>query len=54
MTGAMISAGGVVAYLYVASDVELTPILAANVGAAAPLIIGRFVENAPVTPGSVN
>lgn len=47
MTIVMIVIGGGSVALYVASNVSLTPILAVNVGASAPLIIGTFVGQAP-------
>lgn len=43
----MMVAGGVVAYIYSASGIEIKPILALNVGASAPLIIGAFTQTSP-------
>ena len=55
ITALMIGVGGGVAWLYVKSGVTLTPLLAVNVGAAAPLIIGQFVAQTPeVPPGRIN
>jgi hypothetical protein len=55
ITVAMIALGGGLALVYVKSDVTLTPLLAVNVGASAPLIIGQFVAQTPeVAPGRVN
>jgi len=55
VTVAMIALGGGLAWLYVKSDVSLTPILAVNVGASAPLILGQLVAQTPeVAPGKVN
>jgi hypothetical protein len=47
MTVVMIVIGGGLVALYIRSDISLTPILAVNVGASAPLIIGTFVGQAP-------
>lgn len=55
ITVAMVLVGGGIAWLYAKSGVGLTPILAVNVGAAAPLIIGQLVSQTPeVQPGRVN
>lgn len=50
ITMAMIALGGGLASLYVQSGVELTPILAVNVGASAPLILGQLAGQAPEVP----
>jgi hypothetical protein len=50
ITVAMIAIGGGVAWVYIKSDVDLTPLLAVNVGASAPLIIGQLVAQAPELP----
>jgi hypothetical protein len=48
----MIGLGGGVAWLYIKSPVTLTPLLAVNVGGAAPLISGQFVAQTPeLLPG---
>lgn len=55
VTVSMIVAGGGLAVVYVASGVGLTPILAINVGASAPLILGALTSQAPdLTPGRVD
>jgi hypothetical protein len=52
ITAVMVLFGGGVAWLYAKSGVGLTPILAVNVGAAAPLIL---VSQTPeVSPGRIN
>lgn len=53
MTGGMVVVGGGIVALYLTSDVALTPILAVNVGASAPLIIGSLVKQTP-TVGPAN
>ena len=53
ITGLMIVAGGGLTYAYRASGIELKPLLAINIGASAPLLIGSFVRNAP-SPTSIN
>ena len=47
VTAAMILAGGVLVLIYDRSGLVLKPIIAVNVGASAPLIIGSFVQNTP-------
>jgi hypothetical protein len=47
LTIVMIVIGGGLVALYVTSDVSLTPILAVNIGASAPLTIGTFVGQTP-------
>lgn len=55
VTAAMVALGGGVAWVYIQSNVDLTPLLAVNVGASAPLILGQFVAQTPeVPPGRVN
>jgi hypothetical protein len=47
--------GGFVAYMYVASDVDLKPILACNVGISAPLILRAMAQTLPkqvINPGA--
>ena len=52
VTGMMIFAGGVLVAVYLKSKIPLNPLLAVNVGASAPLIIGSFVEQTPpISPG---
>lgn len=51
----MILIGGGLAVAYVKSEVALDPILAINIGAAAPVIIERLSAAAPsLSPGSVD
>lgn len=47
ITLAMIVAGGVLVVIYVESGISLQPIIAVNVGASAPLIIGSLVAHMP-------
>lgn len=47
MTLLMIGTGGAVALVYVKSGVSLSPLLAVNVGASAPLIIGGLTAAPP-------
>lgn len=52
VTSLMVLAGGLLVVIYLLSDIPLKPILALNVGASAPLLIGTFVSQAPaVLPG---
>jgi len=54
VTGMMVLSGGLLALLYESSVQELKPLLAANVGASAPLIISGLTRRAPpVPPGHV-
>jgi hypothetical protein len=51
----MIGAGGGLALLYVHSGNSLNPLLAINVGASTPLILGSLVATAPaIPPGRVD
>ena len=55
ITLAMILAGGFLVVAYLKSGISLQPILAVNVGASAPLIIGSFVAQTPrVDPGKID
>ncbi len=55
ITVAMILAGGGLVVIYLKSNIVLQPILAVNVGASAPLLIGTFVAQAPsLPPGRVD
>ena len=48
----MMVAGGLLVVVYVQSGIALKPIIAVNVGASAPLIIGSFINPPPpVQPG---
>ena len=52
LTGAMILSGGGLVVVYLQSDIPLKPILAVNVGASAPLIIGLLIaQTPPLEPG---
>lgn len=54
VTVAMVFAGGGLVLMYVKSGVDLTPILAVNLGASAPLVLGRLVQQLPpLEPGNV-
>jgi hypothetical protein len=46
--------GGVLAYCYVSSGIELSPILGLNVGLSAPLIIRAMVEANPLKRPSID
>ena|SRR5712691_10110025 len=46
--------GGVLAYAYVESGVQLSPILALNVGLSAPLILRAMVEANPIKPSAID
>jgi hypothetical protein len=51
----MVLAGGGLVVAYIESDIAIKPILAINVGASAPLIIGTLVAKVPrVDPGTSN
>lgn len=47
MTALGVISGGIVAFIYVKSGISLSPILALNVGASAPLIIGNLTAQTP-------
>jgi hypothetical protein len=50
----MILAGGGLAAVYVSSGVNLNPLLALNIGAATPLILGSLSSVAPsISPGNI-
>jgi predicted cobalt transporter CbtA len=52
VTAFMILAGGLLVLVYMKSGIAVAPVLAVNVGASAPLIIGQLVAQAPrVEPG---
>jgi hypothetical protein len=54
-TAAMILVGGGLAFTYVESGYALHPLLALNVGAAAPLILERLSAVAPdISPGRID
>lgn len=50
VTFGMIVAGGVLAFAYVKSGMLLPPLIAINVGASAPLIIGNLTAKPAVIP----
>jgi hypothetical protein len=55
MTILMILSGGGLVVIYMKSSISVAPILAVNIGASAPLILGRLVAQAPaIPPGNVN
>lgn len=55
VTVAMIVSGGILVAVYLGSGVTMTPLLAVNIGASAPLILQSLVSQAPpVSPGRVN
>jgi hypothetical protein len=55
ITLAMILAGGILVVIYLSSDIPVKPILAVNIGASAPLLIGTFVAQTPsISPGKVD
>lgn len=55
VTIAMLCAGGGIVVVYFKSGISLNPLLAVNVGASAPLIIGSLVAQAPnISPGKVD
>lgn len=43
----MIMSGGMLALIYAKSGITLSPLLAVNVGASAPLILGSMTASAP-------
>ena len=46
--------GGGLAQVYIASDTALTPLLAANIGVSAPLMIRAMAEVNPLQGGQVD
>ena len=51
----MMAAGGGLVVIYLRSGISVQPILAVNVGASAPLLIGSVLGQAPsIPPGRVN
>lgn len=55
ITLAMILSGGALVGIYLGSGVTMTPLLAVNIGASAPLILQSLVSQAPpIDPGRVN
>jgi hypothetical protein len=47
ITALMTLAGGALVVVYLKSGIDLKPIIAVNIGASAPLLIGAFVAQAP-------
>ena len=47
ITGVMVGFGGLLVFIYQASDVEISPIIAFNIGASAPLIIETLIGQVP-------
>jgi hypothetical protein len=47
VTIGMILAGGVLVWIYNKSGLDLKPIIAVNIGASAPLILGSLVQTKP-------
>jgi hypothetical protein len=55
ITFLMACAAALLVYVYVISGTKLNPILALNIGASAPLLLGKLIQQSPPTnPGSVN
>ena len=51
----MILFGGLLVIAYLRSDMPVNPILALNVGAAAPALLSSFMAQAPrIEPGTIN
>lgn len=54
VTLVMVAVGGGLAYVYAISGTKLSPLLALNVGASAPLILGKLINQVPpIEPGRV-
>ena len=47
VTVGMILAGGILVWVYVKSGLDLKPVIAVNIGASAPLILGSFIQSEP-------
>ena len=55
ITALLIVSGGALVSVYLASGVAMTPLLAVNIGASAPLILQSLVSQAPaIEPGRIN
>ena len=50
ITTLMVMSGGFLVVVYLRSNIPLVPIVALNLGASAPLIIGTLVAQAPAIP----
>ena len=49
ITVVMVGFGGLLVFIYQASNVEISPIIAFNIGASAPLIIETLISQVPQT-----
>ncbi len=47
ITAAMVGFGGLLVFIYQASNVEISPIIAFNIGASAPLILETLIGQVP-------
>lgn len=55
VTVGMILAGGILVIAYLRSDVKVNAIMALNVGASAPLILGALInQSPPISPGRID
>jgi len=55
ITALLIVSGGVLVSVYLGSGVAMTPLLAVNIGASAPLILQSLVSQAPaIEPGRID
>lgn len=55
LTLLMILSGGGLVAIYLQSNFQVAPILAVNIGASAPLILGTLIAQVPaIPPGNVN
>ena len=55
LTGLMILSGGGLVAIYLKSNIQVAPILAVNIGASAPLILGALVAQVPpIQPGKMD
>jgi|ERR1700733_543601 len=55
VTLGLILAGGVLVVAYLRSDVKVNAIMALNIGASAPLILGSLVNQSPsINPGRID
>ena len=55
LTILMILSGGGLVAIYLKSNIQVAPILAVNIGASAPLILGTLIAQVPaIPPGNVN
>jgi len=47
VTTAMVLAGGVLVWIYSRSGLDMKPLIAVNIGASAPLILGSLIQTTP-------